>query len=379
MPVRRDMTPFDIEPNFAAEADIVVHEDEVPPDVGPELDRLYGSLYSSLTYFQTCASLAGVSTYIARRNGIPTAVFLFRREGTRLYVVNEGMRLAAAEVERFARHMFAGSDPVDMIILHAVQMDSCGIPLPQQRFFCAEDFIVALPSTSQDYLARLGSSTRKNLKRHRNRVERDFPSFSYRIIERGDVDERLIREIIELSRERIASKGVSFGIDEDETRNIIKLVQRSGAVLLATIDGRVCGGAIMYRIGTSWISRVNAHDPAYDDYRLGMLCCYLAICHAIESGAEHFHLGHSWYEYKTALLGEFRQFDHITLYRSRGALLRHAGTAMRTACKGYALQANRWAVHHAETDKRLQWRMVGKMLAAWRAAKSQRASALRIP
>ncbi|WP_292936642.1 GNAT family N-acetyltransferase [Noviherbaspirillum sp.] len=373
------MTPFDIEPNFAAEADIVVHENEVPPHVGPELDRLYGTLYSSLTYFHACASLAGVSTYIARRNRVPTAVFLYRREGTRLYVVNEGMRLEAAEVERFAHHMFAGSDPVDMIILHAVQMESRGVPLLQQRFFCAEDFIVTLPSTPQDYLARLGSSTRKNLKRHRNRVERDFPSFRHCIVERGDVDERLIREIIELSRARIAGKGISFGIDEDETRNIIKLVQRSGAVLLATIDGRLCGGTIMYRIGKNWISRVNAHDPAYDDYRLGMLCCYLAICNAIESGAEHFHLGHSWYEYKTALLGELQAFDHITLYRSRGALLRHAGTATRTACKGYALQANRWIVHRAATDKRFHWRVVGKMLAAWRAAKSQRASALRVP
>lgn len=373
------MTPFDREPNFAAEADIVVHENEVPPNVGPELDRLYGALYSSLTYFQSCASLAGVSTYVARRKGVPAAIFLYRREGTRLYVVNEGMRLEAAEVERFAQHMFAAADPVDMIILHAVQMETGRIALPQQRFFCAEDFIVTLPSTPQDYLARLGASTRKNLKRHRNRVDRDFPSFRHRIVERGDADERLIREIIELSRERIAGKGMSFGIDEDETRNIVKLVQRSGAVLLATIDGRLCGGTIMYRIGKHWISRVNAHDPAYDDYRLGMLCCYLAICKAIESGAEHFHLGHSWYEYKTALLGEFRTFDHVTLYRSRGALVRHAGSATKTACKGYALQINRWLVHHAETDKRFHWRMVGKMLAAWRAAKSQRASGLRVP
>lgn len=366
--------PFDAKPIPAAPvpAGIAVYENEVPSFAGPELDRLYGTLYSSLAYFRHCASLNGVSTYVARRNGAPTAVFLFRREGSRIRVVNEGMRLDADEVVRFARHMFAQSTVADVIEFHAVQTSASHIPLLHQQAFCAEDFIVALPSTPQEYLARLGPATRKNLKRHRNRLERDFPTFRHAVHEGVDAGEDLIRHIIELSRRRIAAKGMAFAIDEEEARRIVTLVQQSGAVLAATVDGRICGGTVMYRFGKNCISRVNAHAAEFDPYRLGMLCCYLTACHAIETGAERFHLGHSWYDYKTALLGEFQAFHHLALYRSPGALARHAGAALKIASKGYTLAANRWILHHAGQDRSLPWRLAGKALAAWRAAKSLR-------
>lgn len=368
------MVPYDANQTIAvtAHAEIAVHENDVPSFVGPELDRLYGTLYSSLAYFRICTSLDGVGTYVARQDGLPTAIFLFRRDGDTLRVLNEGMRLGAQEVCRFARHMFATSAFTDVITFHAVQTDSPDIPLLHQRAFCAEDFIARLPATPQDYAARLGPATRKNLKRHRNRLERDFPSFHYRVLENGDADESQIRHIIELSRQRFGSKGRSFAIDEEEAQHIVRLVRQSGAILVATIDAQLCGGTIMYRFGKNWISKVNAHDPAFDDYRLGMLCCYLSIGKAIESGAQHFHLGNSWYEYKTALLGEFQPFDHIALYRSPGALVRHAGTAFKTACEGYTLKANRWVLHHAAQDKSLPGRLAGTLLAAWRSAKNLR-------
>lgn len=371
----RYVVPFDAKQFSAtpAPAEIAVHENEVPSFAGPELDRLYGTLYSSLAYFHHCDNLEGVSTYVARKNGVPTAVFLFRREGDRVRVVNEGMRLDPEEVIRFARHVFASSAFTDVVEFHAVQTEASHIPMLHQQSFCAEDFIAALPPTPQEYTSRLGPATRKNLKRHRNRLERDFPSFQYRVLERGDADERIIRQIIDFSRIRIAGKGIRFAIDEEETRRIVPVAQQAGAVLAATVDGRLCGGTIMYRFGNNCISRVNAHDPAFDAYRLGMLCCYLAVCHAIETGAERFHLGHSWYDYKTALLGEFQPFHHLALYRSPGALVRHAGTALQSAYQGYALAANRWVLHHVGQDRSLPWRMAGKALAAWRAAKRLRA------
>ncbi|HYD60421.1 MAG TPA: GNAT family N-acetyltransferase [Noviherbaspirillum sp.] len=350
-------------------AEVEVYENEVPSFIGSELDRLYGTLYASLAHFHACDGLAGVSTYVARCNGTPAAVFLFHREADSVRVVNEGMRLDAAEVVRFARHMFAALPMTDVIEFHAVQTDARQIPFLHQKAFCTEDFVVNLPPSPQEYLALLGPATRKNLKRHRNRLERDFPSFCYRILERSDADECRIRRIIELSRQRIAAKHVRFGIDEEETRRIVRMVQQSGLLLLAEIDDRIAGGTIMFRFERDCFSRVNAHDPAFDDHRLGMLCNYLAICHAIETGAERFHLGHGWNDCKTALLGEVQPLHHLALYRSPGALARHAGAAVHTACKGYALTANRWVLRHARMDSSLHWRMAGQLLAALRAAK----------
>ena len=369
------VVPFDAKPfpSTPVPADVDVLDNDVPSIAGPELDRLYGTLYSSLAYFRHCDSLDGVSTYVARRDGIPVAVFLFRNEGSRIRVVNEGMRMDADEVARFASTMFTRSPLADVVEFHAVQTKASRIPMLHLQSFCAEDFIVALPATPEAYLARLGAATRKNLKRHRRRLERDFPSFKHVIFERADAPETLIRHVIELSRRRIAAKGKSFAIDEDEVRRIVTLVHEAGAVLAVTVDGRLCAGTIMYRFGKSCISRVNAHDPAFDAYRPGMLCCFLAACHAIENGAQQFHLGHTWYDYKTALLGKFEAFHHLAVYRSPGAPARHAGPAFQSACKGCTLTANRWILHHAAHDSRLPWRLANKALAAWRAVKGGRA------
>lgn len=351
---------------------ITVRENELPSFVGPQLDRLYGSLYSSLAHFRSLGELDDMSTYVAWQDDVPIAIFLFRRDGDKVRVANEGMELDADEVVRFAQHVFATSAFADVVEFHAVKVDSVRIPLLHQRSFCAEDFIVRLPATAQDYTASLGQSTRKNLRRHRNQLERDFPGFRHDIVERSDVDERDIRHMLELSRQRMERKGLDFAIGEDEARHIVRLVQQSGALLVASIDGRCCGGSVLFRFGKDWTSRVNAHDPAFDDYRLGMICCHLAICSAIEAGAERFHLGHTWYEYKTALLGEFERFDHLALYRSPYALVRHAGTAIKTAYAGYALTANRWLLHHAGADSSPGWRAAGKLLETWRAAKRRR-------
>ncbi|RZI44690.1 GNAT family N-acetyltransferase [Herbaspirillum sp. HC18] len=352
--------------------DTAIHENDIPAFVGPELERLYGTLYSSLHYFHTCGGLEGASTYVARRNGKAAAIFLFRQDGDKVRVLNEGMRLQAEEICRFARCMFASRPSARMVIFHAVQADRIGNAFLHQRFFCAQDFIVPLPATQEAFLARLGAATRKNLKRHRHRLERDFPSFTVSVRQRGDAGEADIRRIIELSRQRRTAKGKPFDIDDQETQRIVRLVQRCGSALVATIDGRICGGALMLHIGNSHHSRVNAHDPAFDDYRLGTLCCLLAINEAIACGAARFHLGNTYNDSKTALLGEFHPFDHIAIYRSPLALLINAGEALKTARTGYALQTNRWFLHNASQNNGMPWRMARMLLTAWSAAKKRK-------
>lgn len=354
-----------------APSEISVVEGEVPGFVGPALDHLYGTLYSSLSYFHTCGDLAEVSTYVERRNGVATAIFLFRRQGEKIRVLNEGMRLRTEDLSNFARHIFSTYRDVGTIVFHAVQDDGGKIPYVHHRSFCAEDFIARLPETQEAYLACLGAATRKNIKRHKNRLERDFPSFQCCIHAGHEADEGDIRRIIELNRIRMAKKGKASYIDDDETQRIIALVRQCGQVLVARIDGRVCGGTIFYRIGMNDLSKVNAHDPDYDSYRLGMICCYLAIADAIARGAAHFHLGHTRYEYKTALLGKFERFDHIVVYRSARHLLMHVPAALRQVLAGYTLQMNRWILLNIEQDNRFFWRLAKRTLVAWRAAKNR--------
>ncbi|HYD94179.1 MAG TPA: GNAT family N-acetyltransferase [Noviherbaspirillum sp.] len=360
--------PGRVEP-ASGRTEVVIHDNEIPAFAGPELDRLYGTLYSSLSYFRTCGGLDGASTYAARRNDEIRALFLFRRDAHKVTVINEGMRVPAEEICRFARHMFFAYPSVRQVHFHAVQPDRGDIPMLHQRFFCSEDFITTLPATQDAFLARLGPATRKNLKRHRNRLERDFPDFCYRVHERGDATEADIRTILELNRQRMAVKGMATYINEEEAQSIVRLVQCCGAALVATIGGRICGGTLMYRIGENHLSKVNAHDPAYDDYRLGMLCCYLAISEAIACGARHFHLGHTHYDYKTALLGQWQRFDHIAIYRSPLALLGSGRDALKIARDGYKLRATRWFTDNANRKHSVPWRLARKLLEVRRTTK----------
>jgi len=359
-------------PNAAEVAEISVYEDHVPDFAGPALDRLYGILYSSLSYFRTCGDLADVSTYVARREGIVSAIFLFRREEATIRVLNEGMRLPSDELARFVRHIFAAYPESRAIVCHAVQVNGGKLPFVHHRSFCAEDFIVRLPQTQEAYIARLGPATRKNIKRHKNRLERDFPSLQWHVQNGREADEDHIRRIIDLNRMRMEKKGMRSYIDEEETKKIVRLVQQCGDVQSVMIDGRLCGGTLFYRIGRNHISKVNAHDPAYDSYRLGMICCYLAVCDAIARSAEHFHLGSTYYEYKTALLGEFEKFDHVVIYRSPILLFRRGPAAIKEILSGQALQLNRWILRNVDRDKRPLWRIARKALDAYRAMKKRR-------
>ncbi|KRB93068.1 GNAT family N-acetyltransferase [Noviherbaspirillum sp. Root189] len=365
-------------PSAAAEiVDSRIYDADIPDFAGSELDRLYGSLYSSLSHFRINGGLEDASTYISERNGKPAVILLFRIERRNARVINEGMRLRAEDVERFCVNLFQRYPLVTSVTFHAVRIVNTErrISCVQQRFFCAEDFVADLPDSAEAYLAMLGNATRKNLKRHRNRLERAFPDFSFRVDEKDAIREDDVRRIIAFNRVRMAQKQKASFIDEEETQRILQLVKTCGTVSIVTIGGELAAGAIAVRIGDSVISKVNAHDSRYDDYRLGMLCCYLTVCAAIEAGARRFHFGHGRYDYKTALLGAHETYDHLVLYRSRLQQLRDGRRALGIALSGYRVEGSRWLLDKIERDSGAGWNVMRKALAAWRARKQRGATA----
>ena len=61
---------------------------------------------------------------------------------------------------------------------------------------------------------------------------------------------------------------------------------------------------------------VIAHDPRYDDLRLGFLCCALTIEAAIASRAERFHFLWGFYDYKTRLGGQKQSLYRAVVFSS---------------------------------------------------------------
>src|SRR5690606_33235244 len=131
-------------------------------------------------------------------------------------------------------------------------------------------------------------------------------------------------------------------IDDTEAANIIAFAKRCGLVGVVRIEGRICAGAICYRIGNHYHLRVIGHDPQYNAYGLGMWCCYRTICECIVRGGTQFHFMWGQEEYKYRLLGVQCELAHVVVYRSRARMLVHARAAARTALTGWKVQAHMW-------------------------------------
>lgn len=337
-------------PLESEEAAISIYEDEVPPFVEAEIGRLYESVYTSLARFRIYGEIDHVSTYVARKNGKVIAVFLFRREQGEVKVLNKQVKIDEAEVRRFVKAMFSAFRSVTVISFWAIETATSGLEFPHQRSYCLSDIVVTLPATAEEYLASLGKQTRRHIRSGMKKIRQSFPSFRYEVYAKEAVSEQHIREIIRLSSARMAVKDkVPYNSDE-ETERLIRLARVCGSVVVATIDDQVCAGTICYRVGATCFMHTLSHDPQYDSYKLGTLCCYLTICETIARDGRILRFGGSTHRYKFEFRGVWLGFDRLFIYRSRVHLLRDGGRVLKTALGAYAARAKLWLLLAEQRD-----------------------------
>jgi hypothetical protein len=319
--------------------------DEAPAFLEQELNRLYGTRYSCLPRFKLYGSWSEVRAYVARRAGVAVAVFLFRCEKGRAIVLNEGMHVSEQHANRFASYLFRNHDGLSQVQFHFVEARARRFAYPFQRATCGEDSVVELPASVEAYTASLGPSTRALLHQRVRQVRRELPGFRFEVYETQDVPVPHIRAIIRLNRLHTQMKGVEAPIDEAEEERIIAYVALCGFVTVATTNGRVCAGAITYRLGSNFTARILAHDPTYGSHRLGITCAYLTICECINAGdSRFFHFGWGQGAYSQALGGRARQLVHLSLFRSRLHVLAHAGAALGALLGGMVFAVRRQLV-----------------------------------
>jgi len=317
-------------------------ENDVPEFIAADMTRLYGSLYSSLPQFHIYTDGTDTSTYIVRKGGKPTTIFLFQHIDAGVTVVNEVIKVSEEEISRFSAYIFSSFPSVAFISFKAVQTAITRLSFPYQRSNCLEDIVLALPSTIEQYFSSLGKHTRRNIKRQTKRVLAVFPTFRFQIFEKDEVDADTIRKIVDLNRARMAGKHKMSAINDEETERLVRLAKECGLVGVATIDGRVCAGGINFRCGENYFLNVIAHDSTYDDYWMGILCCYLTICECIKRRGREFHFLWGQYDYKYALMGVQRDLDNVAVYRSYWHLVLHSGHAFKMISGGYRRQLQLW-------------------------------------
>lgn len=297
---------------------ICLYQNFVPNNVEGTLEQLYENIFSSLAFSMVFnPNPAPVSTYVVEKNQIPDVVLLFQIEGARLRVLNEAMPITAEEMERFAKYAFASFPAVEMVAFNAIRSKPGRMTFPAQRFNCLEDIVVSLPGTEEEYFASLSKALRKNIKRYRSKTRRELPSLEHEVLLGDEIKAQDIEAIIGLNKARMRSKQKISTYDDLETAQLTQLVRLHGFVRIIRLNGVVVAGEICSRAGNHYFFHVGAHDPAYDEYGLGILNCYLTICECIGRGGKAFHFLWGQYAYKYSFGGVQQNLDHVTLYRSR--------------------------------------------------------------
>lgn len=336
-----------------------LYEAELPSFAEAELVRLYKNVFASVVRLAAMGELVRAGTYVASECGEVTCLLLFRREAGTVRVLNEVITIDESEVRRFARTMFTAFPSVALLTFEAIRANIRQLPFPYQQFNCLEDIVLDLPGTIEAYFGSLGKNMRASLKRYQKKIAADLPGFHYTIEHGSQISEQQLAAIVALSSARMASKRQVSSHTDDKTAQLIHLAQACGVVLVASIDGKVCGGVICTEVGGNFFMHVLAHDPAYDAYRIGKLCCYLSICDAIARGGRQYHFLWGRYEYKYRLLGVQRELDRLIVYRSRIAMLLHCKVVLRTALRGHGRRLKRWL----QDDKRRAHKITGALAA----------------
>lgn len=323
--------------------DVSMYNDAVPQFVHEPLNRLYRHLHSSPAYHAVYGNLgAGTHTCVLRQGAEIIAVVLYRFDGKRVCVINEQCTFPHDVIDAFARHIFARFPSTGVISFPVIDNMPAALRYPFLGAKCTQDIVLTLPSSEEQYQARLGKSTRTYIKRYFNKLKRCLPSVSWTTREGDAASEADVRAIIELNRARMAGKYKDSYIDDAEADRILQMVRRCGLVTVMTIDGKVCAGTINYRVADNYFLQVIAHAPDYDDYGLGTLCCYLTICECIARKAAEYHFLWGCYEYKFRLLGVQRDLSHLLVYRSRLHLLLNGAAAVRHVWRGRMYEVKNW-------------------------------------
>lgn len=325
---------------------IVCYENAVPPFIEAELERLYGNIFSTLAEISTYrGSLENINTFVAYKGADLISVFLFERNAARVKVINEGGKIGSSELQHFADYIFSTYDSVRVISLHAVESETGMLRFPRQCFNCLEDIVLTLPDTAEGYRASLGKATRSYLNRYMNKLKRAYPSVQHRVYVRQEIEEKHIHDIIHLNNIRMTAKGKipeKNDKDDQSIQRVVQLAKACGLVSILEIDGKVCAGTINYQAGDNYFLDVISHDPEYNDYRLGTLCCYSTIGECIARRGKEYHFLWGPSDYKFRLGGVRRGLDHLAIYRSRKHMLLNGGMVLKNATRHYERQARLW-------------------------------------
>ena len=324
------------------EITISFYEGEVPEFIELELERLYQSIYSTVARLRIYENSKNITSYVALKGQNIISAIIFRIENNKAIVLNEQTYINVVEISRFSKAVFLRYKSVTYISYWGLMPTQGKIPYLFRRNYCLPEIVVTLPEKTDAYLTSLGKSTRRHVRSNLKKITTTFPSFRAETSLKVDINAQDIFDIVNLNNERMAVKEkVTYNSDE-ETQRLIRLANVYGLVLTLKINDRVCAGAVCYRVGSTYFAHVLAHDPKFDDYKLGMVCCYLMISECITRGGSEVRFGGSTHRYKFDFLGILLYLDYLVVYKNIGHYILHTASALPMSLEAYVRRSKLW-------------------------------------
>jgi len=278
------------------------------------LIKKYDSYVTTCRYFEIFHTAHEDFIYMLfHENDILIELLLFKINGKTTTCLNSLSYLNHEIVTEFTKYLFTNFPSVKKIVI-----DSCynSFSLSKSALFRrSEDFIIQLPVTIEGYYLELGKSTRTNMRKYKNKLQKDYPTVNFVTKIGTEIEESLIDKIIHLNFDRTIYKRKMPNKDHTIMDNIYKYSQWYGCVSYIEIDGLIIAGCIGIMGHNSVASLIIGHDNNYSRYNAGQLSMVYLIQISIEKGFSSLHLLWGEFEYKTRFLAKPQQMLSYIVFR----------------------------------------------------------------
>ncbi|MFC5549598.1 GNAT family N-acetyltransferase [Massilia aerilata] len=346
------------------------HRQGIPNGLAQKIDLHYGALFSSPRQLQLSGKLSDeIWVYQSQPAASSQSIFLFECHGSDIKVLNEQIRAPASDIEQLIEYLFGRHPAVSCIDFFGLDTGKLALRRPYQRFFCAEDIVIPEYGSDLAYADDIGKSTKRNIRRRSAALAEAYPASRFEVIEAGAITPELVERVIAFNRSSMTRKNRTSTYQDDALR-LALLAAHEGLAGTVLVDGDIVAGTVCARIGNCFYMLVTGRDFRFDAFSLGMLCCYWTARECFRRGAREINMMGGRLDYKYSLLGRSRKYDALCVYRSRTAMLRHAGRVADMALHGACLEA-KFALLDCEREDGAAARLVARGIRAWRSAKAR--------
>jgi CelD/BcsL family acetyltransferase involved in cellulose biosynthesis len=330
-----------------ADLGAVVFPEHVPDGLADELPALYGSLLSTVDWFETQDLATPTAACTLER---PRHVLLFYHVDDTIEILNKEFAIAPADAERACRALFRALPNARRIHLE-IMFPPAELRLPKRVLYGADHMVIDLPATAEAYTASLGKKTRQQLRRSQRFIERDHGAVSVETISPVAQADELMDLLVGWKNQRFNAKGLTTMWQKDPSGagHVADLVRRRGRVRIAHIGGERAAIQLLFPVGTSMYVMHSGFDPQFSAYGLGLLQIYDVVCEAVAEGFTRFSLLWGDGEHKAHLGAIPRQATRVSVFRSQTARVYSLGEAREVTSRHLRRRGQRyyWRARHA--------------------------------